>query len=136
MDIFSPDLVTELPEYTEINTHAIDLEEGKQPPYRPIYNLGLVELETFKTYIKTNKANSVILPSKYPAATPILFDKKPDRSHCLYIDYWSLNNITIKNRYPLLLFGESFDCLARAKRFTHLDLTSAYYRMRIKEGGK
>ena len=31
-DVFSLDLATELPKYTEINTHAIDLEEGKQPP--------------------------------------------------------------------------------------------------------
>ena len=40
----------------------------------------------------------------------------------------------IKNRYPLPLIGELLDWLGRAKRFTQLDLTSAYYRMRIKEG--
>ena len=50
------------------------------------------------------------------------------------MDYWGLNNLTIKNRYPLPLIGESLDRLGRAKRFTQLDLTSAYHRMRIKEG--
>ena len=48
-DVFSPDLAMELLEYTEINTYAIDLEEGKQSPYRPIYSLGPVKLETLKT---------------------------------------------------------------------------------------
>ena len=133
-DVFSPELATELPEHTEINTHAIDLEEGKQPPYGPIYSLGPVELETLKTYIKTNLANSFIRPSKAPASAPILFDKKPNGSLRLCVDYRGLNNITIKNRYPLPLVGESLDRLGRAKRFTQLDLTSAYHRMRIKEG--
>ena len=40
----------------------------------------------------------------------------------------------IKNRYPLPLIGESLDQLGRAKRFIQLDLTSAYYQMRIREG--
>ena len=47
------------------------------------------------------------------------------------MDYWDLNNITIKNRYPLLLIGESLNWLGRASRFTQLDLTNAYHRMRI-----
>ena len=133
-DVFSSDLSTELPEHTEINTHAIDLEEGKQPPYGPIYSLGPVELKTLKTYIETNLANGFICPSKSLAGAPILFDKKQDGSLRLCVDYRGLNNITIKNRYPLPLVGKSLDRLGRAKRFTQLDLTSAYHRMRIKEG--
>ena len=135
-DVFSSDLATKLPEQTEINTHVIDLEEGKQPPYGPIYSLRSVELETLKTYIKNNLANDFICPSKSPAGTSILFNKKPDRSLRLCVDYRGLNNITIKNQYPLPFVGESFDCLGRAKHFTQLDLTSAYHRMRIKEGDK
>ena len=40
----------------------------------------------------------------------------------------------IKNRYLLALIEESLDRLRRAKQFTQLDLTSAYYQMRIREG--
>ena len=96
-DVFSPDLATKLPGHTEFNTHTIDLEESKQPPYGPIYSLGPVELETLKTYIETNLANGFIRPSKSPAGAPILFDKKPNGSLRLCVDYWGLNNITIKN---------------------------------------
>ena len=117
-DVFSPDLATELSEHTEINTHAIDLEKGKQPPYSSIYSLESVGLETLKTYIKINLANGFIRPSKSPAGAPILFDKKFDRSLRLCVNYRGLNNITIKNRYLLLLVGKSLDCLGRAKQFT------------------
>ena len=133
-DVFSEKKALVLPERTELNEHAIDLEDGKQPPYGPIYSLGPVELETLKTYIETHLKTGFIRPSKSPAGAPILFDKKPDGSLRLCVDYRGLNNLTIKNRYPLPLIGESLDRLGQAKRFIQLDLTSAYYRMRIKEG--
>ena len=117
-----------------MNEHAIELEEGKQPPFGPIYSLGPVELETLKTYIETNLANGFIRLSKSLAGAPILFDRKPDRSLRLCVDYQDLNNITIKNQYLLPLIGESLDQLGRAKRFTQLDLTNAYHWMRICEG--
>ena len=123
-------------EYTKFNGHAIDLEEGKQPLYRPIYSLGPVELETLKIYIKTHLKTGFIQPFKSPTSTPIMFDKKPDGSLRLCIDYWSLNNLTIINRYALLLIGESLNRLGQAKRFTQLDLTSAYHRIRIKESNE
>ena len=132
-DVFSAENAAELPENTGMNEHAIKLEESKQPSFGPIYSLGPVELETLKTYIKTNLANGFIRPSKSPAGAPILFNRKSDRSLRLCMDYRGLNNITIKNRYPLSLIGESLNRLGRAKRFTQLDLTNAYYRMRIRE---
>ena len=117
-DVFSAENAAELPENTGMNEHAIELEEGKQPPFGPIYSLGPVELETLKIYIKTNLANGFICSSKSPAGAPILFDKKLDRSLCFCVDYRGLNNITIKNQYPLLLIKESLDWLGRTRRFT------------------
>ena len=89
-----------------------------------------------KTYIETHLKTGFIWPSKSPAGAPILFNKKPDGSFRLYVDYWGLNNHTIKNQYPLPLIVESFNRLSRAKMFTQLDLTSAYHQMKIKEGDK
>ena len=86
----------QLPENTGINEHAIELVEGKQPPYGPIYSLGPVELETLKAYIKTHLKTGFIRPSKSPAGAPILFDKKPDGSLRLCVDYQGLNNLTIE----------------------------------------
>ena len=133
-DVFSKKSANVLPERTEANEHAIELEKSKQPPYGLIYSLGPVELETLKTYIGTNLANDFIRASKSTASAPILFVPKPDSSVRLYVNYQGLNNLTIKNQDSLPLIGESLDRLRRAKRFTQPDLMSAYHRMRIKEG--
>ena len=86
-DVFLAENVAELPENTGMNEHAIKLEEGKQPPFGPIYSLGPVELETLKTYIKTNLANGFIRPFMSPAGALILFNQKPDGSLRLCVDY-------------------------------------------------
>ena len=59
-NVFSKELAKVLPKRTGISEDAIELENGKQPPYGPIYSLGPVELETLKTYIKINLANGFI----------------------------------------------------------------------------
>ena len=61
-NIFSKKLAKMLPEWTGINEHAIELVNGKKPPYRPIYSLGTVAVKTLKTYIQTNLANHFIWP--------------------------------------------------------------------------
>ena len=119
-----------------MNEHAIELEKSKQPPFGLIYSLGPVELETLKTYIETNLANGFIQPSKSPVGAPILFDQKPDGSLRLCVDYWGLNNITVKNQYRLPLIDELLNWLGRTKRFTQLDLTNAYHWMMICEGNE
>ena len=132
-NIFSAKNVAELPENTGINEHVIELEEDKQPPFSPIYSLRPIELEILKTYIETNLANGFIRLFKSPTGALIFFDKKLDGSLHLCVDYWGPNNITIKNRYPLPLIGKLLDWLGWARRFIQLDLTNAYYRMRICE---
>ncbi len=77
----------ELPEDTGMNKHAIELIEEKQLPYGPIYTLSSVELETLKTYIETHLKTEFIRPSKSLAGAPIFFDKKPDGSFCLCVNY-------------------------------------------------
>ena len=73
-DIFSLNLVFKLSEHTKINNQTIELFDVQHLPYRLIYSLRPVELETMKTYIKTNLANKFIRPSKSPASTLILFN--------------------------------------------------------------
>lgn len=126
-DVFLPDSAAELPEYISINNYLIDLIDDKQPPYCLIYNPGPVELKKLKIYIETNLASSFIRPFKSSANTPILFICKKDDSFQLCVKYWGLNNLTIKNLYPLTLISESLNCLGHVKRFTQFDLTNAYH---------
>ncbi len=112
-DVSSPKLAAELSEYTKINNHAIELVDDWQPPYGLIYSLRPVELEILKAYIKNNLTNNFIKPSKSPAGAPIFFDKKPNDSLRLCIDYQGFNNLTIKNWYLLSLVGELLDRLSQ-----------------------
>ena len=59
-DVFLKEKALILPKVTKLNQQAIKLQKCQQPPYVPIYSLGPVELETLKTYIKTNLVNDLI----------------------------------------------------------------------------
>jgi RNase H-like domain found in reverse transcriptase/Reverse transcriptase (RNA-dependent DNA polymerase)/Integrase zinc binding domain/Aspartyl protease/Chromo (CHRromatin Organisation MOdifier) domain len=114
--------------------HEIELMPGKQPTFGPIYQLSEKELGVLRDYLKENLKKGFIRESKSPAGYPILFAPKKDGSLRLCVDYRKLNDITIKNRYPLPNIGELQDRLARAKIFTKLDLRGAYNLIRVKEG--
>lgn len=87
INVFSKKLAIVLLKHIKINTYSIDLEENKQPLYRYIYSLGLVELKTLKTNIGTNLGNSFICLSKSLANTPILFNQKSNVNFYLCGDY-------------------------------------------------
>ena len=124
------------PKQTRIYEHTIKLKKCKQPPYRPIYSLKLVKSKTLKTYLEINLANSFIIISKLPAGALILFVYKLNNSLCLCVNYQGLNNLTIKNWYPLILIRESLNWLGQVKQFNQLNLITAYYQMRIKKDNK
>ncbi|SDA02660.1 BZ3500_MvSof-1268-A1-R1_Chr7-2g09543 [Microbotryum saponariae] len=113
---------------------AIEIEDGKQPPFGPLYPLSEKELQALSTWIDENLSKGFIRPSTSPAGAPILFVCKKDGSLRLCVDYRGLNAVTLKNRYPLPLIPEALDRLRSAKMFTKLDLRSGYNLVRIKGG--
>ena len=85
-DVFLKELANILTKQTGVNKHAIELIKGKQQPYRPIYDLELVDFKAFKIYIETNLPNGFIQASKLLASTSILFVNKLDGSFCLCVN--------------------------------------------------
>ncbi|XP_071916246.1 uncharacterized protein [Coffea arabica] len=73
-----------------------------------------------------------IQESESPWGAPVLFVKKKDRRLRMCIDYRGLNNLTIKNKYPLPLIDELFDQLQGAVVFSKLDFRQGYYPLRIR----
>ena len=61
-----------------------------------------------------------------------MFVKKKDGSMRMCVDYWSLNEVTIKNKYPLPRIDDLFDQLKGAKCFSKIDLRSGYHQLKIK----
>ena len=66
LDVFSEEEALILPEVTEMNQHAIELQEGQQSPYGPIYSLGPVELETLKLTLKPTSPTALFVLSSHP----------------------------------------------------------------------
>jgi hypothetical protein len=131
--VFSKEEADKLPPHREYD-HRIPIEEGKSPPFGPIYQLSPVELEVLKNYIDEHLRKGFIRHSQSPCAAPVLFAAKPDGGLRLCVDYRGLNKITIKNRYPLPLIGEILERLGNAKFFTKFDVRDGYYRLRMASG--
>ena len=77
-----------------------------------------------------------ICVSNSPAATLVLFAKKPSEGLRFYVDYRGPNKISRKDRYPLPYINETFERISRAKWFTKLNVIAAFYKIRIREGNK
>ena len=107
-DVFSASEAAKCPRLPEA-CHAIDLVEGAEPPYLPIYNLSAKELTALREYLEDSLQKGWIRPTKSPAGAPVLFSPKKDGRLRLCVDYRGLNKVTIKNRYPLPLIDEMLD---------------------------
>ena len=77
-------------------------------------------------YFDENLKKEFIRESQSPAEYSILFILKKDKTLQLCIDYWGLNNITVKNSYLLSLISELQDQLQGAKIFSKFDISGAY----------
>jgi hypothetical protein len=113
---------------------AIDLQEGAQLPFGPIYNLSENELGELRKHIDDNLGKKFIQHSKSPIGAPILFVKKKDGSLRMCVNYRGPHKLIIKNQYPLPLISNLLDRVGGAKIYTKIDLHGAYNLVCIKEG--
>ncbi|XP_074300766.1 uncharacterized protein LOC141632083 [Silene latifolia] len=109
---------------------SIDLKPGAGPISKPPYRMGPKEMEELKKQLDELAEEGYIRPSVSPWGAPVLFVKKKDGSLRLCVDYRELNNVTIKNRYPLPRIDDLFDQLSGAGVFSKIDL-SARSRVRM-----
>ncbi|GLB39276.1 putative retrotransposable element tf2 155 kda protein type 1-like [Lyophyllum shimeji] len=131
--VFSKETFDELPPRRPWD-HAIELKEGSSPFTSKIYPLSRDEQKQLDEFIEEHLRSGRIRPSKSPIASPFFFVKKKDGSLRPVQDYRRLNDITIKNRYPLPLVSEIIDKLRGAKYFTKFDVRWGYNNIRIREG--
>jgi hypothetical protein len=94
------------------------------------------EQKQLDEFIEEHLRTGCIRPSKSPMASSLFFVKKKDGHLRMVQDYRKLNDMTIKNKYPLPLISELIDTLQNAKYFTKLDVHWGYNNVRIKEGDK
>jgi hypothetical protein len=92
------------------------------------------ELLVLRKELRNLLNKDYIQESKSLAATLVLFAKKPGGGLRFCVDYRGLNAITQKDRYPLLLIRETLAALSKAKWLTKLDVSAAFYKVRIAKG--
>jgi hypothetical protein len=92
------------------------------------------ELQAVKEYLQDNMSKGFIESSSVLFVSLVLFVKKADGGLRFYVDYWKLNQLTKKDRYPLPLIDKTMAQIGRAKIFTKLDIRHAFNRIRITEG--
>jgi hypothetical protein len=92
------------------------------------------ELMCIRKWLNENLEKGFIRQSKARCATSFLLAKKPGEKIRICHNYQGLNNVTIKNRYPLLLIRETLDQISRAKYYTKLNIIAAFNKIRIAKG--
>jgi hypothetical protein len=98
-DVFPEDLPG-MPPDRDIE-FIIELLLGMPPISKRPYRMPVNELVELKKQIAELQSKGFIHPSSSPWGEPMLFMEKKDGTQRMCVDYWSLNEVTIKNKYPL-----------------------------------
>ena len=106
-DVFLKDLPG-IPIDREIE-FSIDLLPGTSPISKAPYRMALTELKELKEQLQELLEKGFIRPSASPWGAPVLFMKKKDGTMRLCINYRELNQVTVRNKYPLPRIDDLFD---------------------------
>jgi hypothetical protein len=129
-DIFPEDLPG-LPPERDVE-FVIELKPGTTPISRRSYRMPPNELAELKTQVQDLLEKGFIRPSSSPWGCPAIFVKKKDQTLRMCMDYRPLNEVTIKNKYPLPRIDILFDQHTGARVFSKIDLRSGYHQIRIR----
>lgn len=104
-----------------------DARPIKQPPRRvPVHMQEVVERQMDQML-----SDGVIQPSSSPSASGIVLVRKKDGTRRFCVDYRRLNDVTIKDAYPLSRVDESLEQLAGSSWFSCLDISSGYWQVEV-----
>jgi hypothetical protein len=124
-DVFPEDLPG-LPPERDVE-FVIELKPGTAPISRRSSRMPPNELAELKTQLQDLLEKGFIGPSSSPWGCPAIFVKKKDQTLRMCVDYRPLNEVTIKNKYPLPQIDILFDQLSGARVFSKIDLRSGYH---------
>jgi hypothetical protein len=93
------------------------------------------EKEAMKRFIDDNVQDKRIRKSSSPYASPFFFRPKPGTTELHSIqDYRRLNEITVKDRYPLPLIRDVIDSVQGSQVYSKMDLRWGFNNIWIRDG--
>ena len=131
VDVF-PDELPGLPPHRVVD-FGIELHPGTSPVSMTPHRMAPVELQELRVQLHELLDKGFIRPSTSPWGAPVLFAKKKDMTLQLCIDYRQLNQVTIKNRYPLPRIDDLFDQLRGARVYSKIDLRTGYHQLGVRD---
>ena len=111
---------------------VIELLPVTAPVSKRPYRMPPNELAELKKQLQILLDKGFIRPSSSPWGCPVLFVSKKDGSLRMCVDYRPLNEVTVKNKYPLPRIDILFDQLVGAKFFSKIDLRLGYHQIKIR----
>jgi hypothetical protein len=94
--------------------------------------MSIEELKELKKQLTELQEAGYIRSNSSPCGAPVLFVQKKEGSQRMCVDYRSLNNVTVKNKYPLPRIEDLFDHMRGARVFSKIDLRSGCHQMKIR----
>jgi hypothetical protein len=111
---------------------VIELVPGTAPIFKRPYRMAANQLVELKKQLQELLDKGYIRPSSSSWGALVIFVLKKDGTQRMCVDYHSLNEVTIKNKYPLPRIDDLFDQLKGACVFSKIDLRSGYHQLKIR----
>ena len=116
--------------------HTIDLKKTFKLQKERIYPLSKNKKEEVQSFVDNQLKKGYIRLSKSLQILPVFFVSKKNGSKRMVMDYYNLNDQTVKNNYPFLLIMDLIDNMKSKKVFTKMDLRWRFNNVRIKKGNE
>ena len=120
---------------TQSAEHRIDTGKARSLAQKP-RPTGLKQKEEIQRQVEEMLRDGIINPSTSPWASPIVLVKKKDGSTRFCVDYRKLNEVTVRDHYPLPRTEDILDTLDGAMIFSTLDLRSGYWQVPVAPADK
>ncbi|CAF1373184.1 unnamed protein product, partial [Didymodactylos carnosus] len=103
--------------------HTIRTADNPPVNSRP-YRGSEQQQHALRNILKNMSASHQIRPSTSPWSSPVLLVKKKDGDYRFVVDYRKLNNVTVKDSFPIPTIESALKQLSGHSYFTKLDLKS------------